>query len=304
LLMPASETMAQAANGLTEQLGEFGAACTVVPDTDQTPTYMIALDIDGTTTTEASMDVPAPTVAAITRVVEAGHHVVFSSGRSLVGILPIARAVGLTQGWMIASNGAVAAQLTPDEPGGYAVTACQTLPGDEVIAMALAEVGADELLVAVEEIGLGYAVSSRFAAGLINGHQRVAPTDELRTMDAPRIILRAPGICARLLDKVRALGLTANPAGPDHIDVTPTGLSKASAAEAIRQALRVARHRTVAVDDGVNGIEVLRWARRGVAMGHAPQAVLDAADEVTGTIDEAGLIPVLDSLLAGKAVAR
>ena len=54
---------------------------------------------------------------------------------------------------------------------------------------------------------------------------------------------------------------------------------------------------TVAVGDQRNDIEMLHWAARGVAMGQAPDEVKDAANEVTGTVEEDGLVPVLRSLL-------
>jgi HAD superfamily hydrolase (TIGR01484 family) len=294
LLMPSSATMAIAARRLTELLAESGAACTVVPDQDTAQAYMVLLDIDGTTTTNASPSVPDATARAIARVRAAGHHIVFASGRSLVGILPITRAVGLERGWAIASNGAVTARLDPEAPGGYLAEAHDTVHAGPVIDLALKHHG--KVTLGAEEIGQGYLVNREFTAGQVSGRQRVVSLQELRDQRTPRLILSAPGISEGLLGQVRDLGVTANPANPDWIDVTPAGLSKATAADAVRQVLGVPRRYTLAVDDGVNGIELLRWAARGVAMGHAPQRVKDAADEVTGTIDEAGLITVLESL--------
>mgnify|MGYP003406409530 len=42
---------------------------------------------------------------------------------------------------------------------------------------------------------------------------------------------------------------------------------------------------------------MLRWAARGVAMGNAPDEVKAVADEVTGDVDDDGLVDVLTSLL-------
>jgi hydroxymethylpyrimidine pyrophosphatase-like HAD family hydrolase len=50
----------------------------------------------------------------------------------------------------------------------------------------------------------------------------------------------------------------------------------------------------LAVGDGRNDLEMLRWAGHGVAMGHAPAEVQDVADEVTGTFEEDGCAAVLD----------
>ena len=76
----------------------------------------------------------------------------------------------------------------------------------------------------------------------------------------------------------------------------PSGITKASALEALRRELGVKPERTVAVGDGRNDVEMLAWAARGVAMGHAPLEVRAVADEVTGTIDDDGVLAVLRSL--------
>ena len=44
----------------------------------------------------------------------------------------------------------------------------------------------------------------------------------------------------------------------------------------------------LAIGDGRNDIEMLRWAGRGVAMGQAVEEVSAAADAVTGTVYEDG----------------
>ena len=43
---------------------------------------------------------------------------------------------------------------------------------------------------------------------------------------------------------------------------------------------------------------MLEWAALGVAMGHAPEPVRAVADEVTGTIEDDGVVDVLHRLLA------
>ncbi len=47
---------------------------------------------------------------------------------------------------------------------------------------------------------------------------------------------------------------------------------------------------------------MLRWAARGVAMGHAPEAVRAAADEVTGTIADDGVVAVDGTAVCYTAV--
>ncbi|MFD6140645.1 HAD family hydrolase [Promicromonospora sp. NPDC060271] len=261
---------------------------------------MIALDIDGTITASGSLDVPAMTTAAVSRARASGHHVVLASGRSLAGVMPIARALDLDTGWVVASNGAVIARLASGSDG-YELDAgidVQLLDSRLVITAALTA-RLPALGIAVEEIGVGYYVDALFPAGLLRGNQTVLPVHELQTLASPRIVLRAPSVHA-LVNPLRAVGLTVTPAGVDWLDVTPGGLSKATALETVRRRLSVDPTNTIAVGDSDNDIEALRWAARGVAMGDAPEIVRAAADEVTGNLQEHGVVDVLRSLTVAR----
>lgn len=261
---------------------------------------LVALDIDGTLL-GADREVPDVTVEAVTRARRSGHHVVLASGRSLVGVLPVARRLGFDQGWVIASNGAVLARTGDAVPEGYRLEKVHTFDVEPVVRLARAFIPGVQ--VGVEEIGWGYRVNRLFERGLVNGQQRRVADTELWNVPAPRVILRADGVRA-LLEPLRDLGVTPNPAGPDWVDVTPGAQSKATALERVRERLGVDPRRTVAVGDGVNDLEMLAWAARGVAMGHAPDAVRGAADEVTGTIEEHGVVAVLRTLpLPGRGGA-
>lgn len=77
----------------------------------------------------------------------------------------------------------------------------------------------------------------------------------------------------------------------------PRGVSKASGLEPLRELLGIDPAATLAIGDQRNDVEMLRWAGRGVAMGNAPEEVKAVADEVTGTVDDDGLVPILRSLL-------
>jgi len=267
------------------------------------PPVMVALDIDGTLTPSGSLDVPGPTVAAVTAVRRAGHHVVLSSGRSLAGVLPIAHELGIAQGWAVASNGAVIARLEPvseTHPHAYALDSGDVRPLDARLVMTTAlSARLPGLMIAVEEIGVGYYVSETFPDGLLRGEQTMLPVHELAALASPRIILRAPG-ADYLIGPLRTVGVTATPAADvGWIDVTGGGVSKASALETVRKRLRVDPADTIAVGDGINDLPALGWAARAVAMGHAPMEVRAAADEVTGTLEEHGAADVLRSLLPG-----
>jgi hydroxymethylpyrimidine pyrophosphatase-like HAD family hydrolase len=277
---------------LTPPLAETHRTPVSAADHRARPGALVALDIDGTLL-GADMTVPPATVEAVRDARRSGHHVVLASGRSLVGILPVARQLGMDQGWVVASNGAVVARVGDHLPGGFRLEKLHTFDVEPLIRRARAAI--PTVQVGVEEIGWGYRVNRLFERGLVNGEQRRVPDSELWNVPVPRAVLRAGGALA-LLEPLRALDVTANPAGSDWLDVTPGGQSKATALERVRGRIGVDPDRTVAVGDGVNDLEMLAWAARGVAMGHAPAAVLAAADEVTGTVEEQGVVAVLRTL--------
>ncbi|GAB3175896.1 HAD family hydrolase [Myceligenerans halotolerans] len=269
----------------------------------QSDAMLAALDIDGTVTREGSIQVPSRTITTVAAVRAEGHDVVLASGRSLAGILPVAERLKLTEAFVVASSGAVTALLDPRMPGGYEVVSAEMFDAGPIIELVCArQPGAR---IAIEEVGWGYFVTDRFPDGAINGNQMRLPLTDLMAARTPRLILRAPGVAAELLEHLWELGVTARASSPDSIDVTPNGVSKATALEPVRAKLGVSRARVVVVGDGQIDLPMFEWARAGggraVAMGHAPQAVRAAAGEVTGTLEENGAAAVLDSILTAES---
>ncbi|WP_253878210.1 HAD family hydrolase [Promicromonospora umidemergens] len=254
---------------------------------------LVALDIDGTLV-DSEQKVPTGTVPALDLVRAAGHEVVLASGRSLTGLLPIATRLGLTHGWAVCSNGALAVRLDRSAPSGYDVVETHTFDPAPVIRCALDV--APSVRVAVEEVGWGWRTSSVFEPGELNGQQKTVLLADLMAESATRVALTAPGI-RRYTDSLRATGVTVAPQGPDWLDVTAQGVNKAAALDVIRTHLGIPAERTVAVGDGVNDLDMLAWAGRSVAMGQAPAIVRSAAGETTDSIDQAGVLPVLASLV-------
>ncbi|WP_369371717.1 HAD family hydrolase [Promicromonospora sp. Populi] len=265
-------------------------------DTSRNRTTLAALDIDGTLAPSGTMQVALVVRLAVARLLDAGHHVVLASGRSLVGVLPIARELGLTAGWVVASNGAITARLDSRVPRGYELEDVQNFDPSQAVRLAWATLPG--LQIGAERVGWGYDVTHLFPPGRLNGAQQVVSHHYLEERSTTRLVLRGPG-ADRLVGPVRAAGLTAVLIEPGWVDVTAPGLSKATALEKVRANLGVDPAWTVAIGDGENDLEMLRWAAHGVAMGHAPAVVREAADAVTGTLDEHGAAAALDALHAG-----
>lgn len=255
--------------------------------------HMVALDVDGTLA--HSGHIPDVTVAAVQAVLAVGHHVVIATGRSLVGVAPIVRRLGLRRGHVICSNGAVTAWIS-----GRRLVIEDAVRFDASPALQRAGVAIPDALIATEIIGKGYQVNTRFPDGLLNGRQHVVRREhDLWAAPTTRAVVHAPD-AARLARELRwfdvtvTLGSTTEPG--DWLDVTASDLSKASALEAVRRRVGVSPERTIAVGDGHNDLPMFQWAARTVAMGNAPSEVQAAAGEVCGSITEHGVVDVLRSM--------
>jgi Cof subfamily protein (haloacid dehalogenase superfamily) len=265
----------------------------------------VALDIDGTLlkwvdgagTTHEEI---APAVhAAVGRALDAGAHVVLASGRSPHGMAPVADLLGLPDAipgagdrlWVVASNGAVVFRYPPLE-----VVHEETFDARPAVSAILER--HPTALVAVEERGVGYRVNRHFPDGELSGQMTIAEVAELVAGPVSRVIIRDPESTA---DEFVALAEDLGLHGTNYVvgwtawlDLAPVGVSKASGLEHVAKELGLTADDVLALGDGRNDIEMLRWARRGVAMGQAIQPVLDAADDVTESVYEDGAAVELD----------
>lgn len=259
--------------------------------------HLVALDLDGTTLDRQGHLRPAVR-AAVLRVARAGHEVVVATGRSSVSTVPVMQELGLPHGRAVCSNGAVTVRLDPATAGGYRVE--QAVTFDPAPILQVLHGAWTDAHVAVEEIGVGFRVNSPFPQSELSGRVRVVPWGELGGAPTPRVTFRSPTATAAdflaLAERLGLHGVSYAVGYTAWLDITPDGVTKASGLEPLRARLGIPRERTVAVGDQRNDLDMLRWAGCGVAMGDAPDDVRAAADRVTGTAQEDGLVPVLDLL--------
>ena len=139
--------------------------------------HLVALDVDGTIVTHAG-ELGERTRDAIRAVSDAGHEVVISTGRSIVATLPILRALDLSHGFAVCSNGAVTVRLDPTAPDGYLVE--ETVTFDPREALTLVMQHAPHILVAVEEVGVGFKVARPYPEGCLL-YTSPSPRDRTRS---------------------------------------------------------------------------------------------------------------------------
>ncbi|SEF14184.1 HAD family hydrolase [Jiangella alba] len=255
---------------------------------------LVALDVDGTLVTYAEAHQPPrpPVVDAVRRARDAGAHVVVATGRSMHSTLPLLDLLGLKDGYAVCSNGAVVvdvAMRAPVEIESFDIT--------DTVRYFTATI--PDAVLAVEELGRGYRVTGEFPAGDLDGDTTVVPHDQLVAKPVTRLVVRWPnGDRDRLRDIARdsglpsvdyAIGFTA------WLDIMPVGVSKASGLAKVATRLGVTASDALAVGDGHNDLEMLRWAAVGVAMGQAPDDVKAVADTVCGDVESNGLAALLEA---------
>jgi HAD superfamily hydrolase (TIGR01484 family) len=266
------------------------------PDEGWSP-KLVALDIDGTlfanerATGEVQETVTPAVRAAVDRVVDAGAHVVLATGRSTFGITHVWDMLGLPRGGdgkvlTVASNGSVTFSYPPVE-----VLSTVTFDASDLVRRLMEEV--PEAMVAVEEIGVGYRINKPFPPGEITGQMVLQSVEELVAEPVTRVIIRDPNSSehefVELAEKLGLQGTNYFIGWTAWLDLAPEGVSKAAGLDSVCARLGVDQRDVLAIGDGRNDLEMLRWAGRGVAMGQAPLEVQEAADAVTETVENDGV---------------
>ncbi len=245
---------------------------------------LVALDIDGTLL-GADQRVPERVLDAVSNVVAAGVPVVLSTGRGWAGTRPVAEALGLPPGQHVSSNGAVRVSFPPLE-----MLHRVTFDPTRVVERVLAE--HPEAMLATEVIGWGFKVNRLFPVGELNGGVMQVELDEMLSEPVTRVVVRDPNASEadflRLADRLGLHGVSYFIGYTAWLDIAPEGVDKASGLAAVCADLGIAASDVLALGDGRNDIEMLRWAGRGVALADAPAEVRLAADAVTGRFADGG----------------
>ena len=257
---------------------------------------LVALDIDGTlfanepSTGLVEETISPAVVAAVRRAYAAGAHVVMATGRSTFGVSHVWDQLGLPLNGgkvlSVASNGSVTFRYPPVE-----VRSTVTFDASAIVRMLMAEV--PNAAVAVEEVGVGYRLNRPFPDGEITGEMVLQTVEELVAKPVTRVIIRDPHSSeeefVELAEKLGLSGTNYFIGWTAWLDIAPEGISKASALADVAGELGVDQADVLAIGDGRNDIEMLRWAGRGVAMGQSPLEVQEAADDVTETVANDGV---------------
>jgi len=256
---------------------------------------LLALDIDGTIAPEVGL--PAPRIVdAIRATHAAGVEVMLVTGRPAHAVRGVAAALGLDELWVGSSNGAVLSRATPQS---WEIVARETFdPRDAVAAVQALDPNA---AIVVEEPGVGFRVSRSVPTAI--GQEPHLPFGSVpatatlvalasRLAPAPQLLAAVAGVDAYVMPWRHQ--------GWEVLDISPSHVSKATAVRTLAQRRAVLPEECAAVGDYLNDIAMLEWAGWGVAMGHAPALVREAADAVAPDFSEDGVLAVLAAISARR----
>lgn len=256
------------------------------------PFKMVALDVDGTLV-DGSNTMSRDAYDAVHAAAAAGAEIVIATGRSMPGVFDVLRKLELTQGVAVSSNGAVVFGFDGVD---WELLHVVTFDAREVVRRIIERI--PDAIVAVEEIGVGYRVNQDFPDGEINGKMTVQTIDELVNEPVTRVIIRSPEHSTEEFNSiVRDIGLTGTNYFIGYsawLDLAPLDVSKASGLSYLTRMRGLGPEDVLAIGDGHNDHEMLKWAGRGVAMGHAPDSVKAVSDAVTGSIGDDGAVVELN----------
>lgn len=261
---------------------------------------ILALDLDGTLTNSQKQITP-PTREALIRIQEAGIKVVLASGRPTTGVLPLARELQLQRfgSYILSFNGG---KITDCRSGQTVYN--RLLPKD--VAKPLFELIKDAPVDIV-----GY--SSR---GILSGLQTNEYTKLESTINGLPVI-HVDNFPASVEQENNKFLITGNPddiamvkkrlipyfhgllniycSDPFFLEIMPQNIDKAHSLCKLLSSIGLTTEQMVCCGDGCNDITMLETAGLGVAMANAQTAVKEAADYITLSNDEDGVLHVIEN---------
>ena len=263
--------------------------------------WLIAIDIDGTLVHDDGFLAPE-VIREVTRVRDLGHHVVVATGRAAANAFPVVQDVGIEQGHVVCSNGAVTIEIDKQDLKGYVVREVIGFDPAPVLSQLIEKL--PDAHFAVEDVDGTYRFHKPFPAYALGAKNVETPLDQLMHGEVSRVVVLSPEQNVNdFLEIVESVGLHSVSYAIGYtawLDISPQGVTKASALEQRRKSLNIPRNRVITIGDGRNDISMFEWANEGggfsFAMGQGPDEVKQAATVVTASVEEHGVAKVLSGL--------
>lgn len=264
---------------------------------------MLVLDLDGTLT-NSKKEITEPTRKALLEIQKEGKIVVLASGRPINGVAPLAKILEMDKygGYMLSFNGARITQCSTGE-----LVYNRTLPPSvirPIYETAKTYPGVDIISYTDTEILSGicsneYTEKEKF----INKMEIVPVADFPDALNFPVNKLLLPGppeilekIMPRLKDEYHSL-LNIYRSEPYFLEIMPQNVDKAHSLQKLLSSIGLTADEMICCGDGYNDLSMIEYAGLGVAMENAQPVIKEAANFVTRSNDEDGILYVIDRFM-------
>ena len=254
---------------------------------------LVASDLDGTLV-RSDLSVSERTRAVLARVEDAGALFVMVTGRPPRWMAPVAEATG-HRGLAVCANGALVYDLHTEQVVRSSLISAEA--AGEVVAALRREIPG--IAFAVEKGPDGFGREPGYIPRWDNGDVVVAPVEELVSSGVVKLLARheemgSDDLLARARACVGGLAECTHSSSDGLLEMSATGISKASGLASLAQEWDVQASEVGAFGDMPNDLPMLTWAGHSVGMANAHPEVLEAVDEVTASNDEDGVAQVLE----------
>ncbi len=263
---------------------------------------VLVLDIDGTLT-NSKKEITSATKQAIQDILKKGHKVILASGRPTPGMRRYEKELELESfgGYLLSFNGAKVVECRTGEIVYQRLLSLSMIPslygyarnngcglitylGDTVISA----FPPDEYVELEARInGLPISTVDNFKDFVdfeINKCLLTAPPDKAAVFEQ------------ELREKYKEVASVYR-SEPFFIEIMPKNVDKATSLDRMLEVIGMSKEAVVCCGDGFNDISMIKYAGVGVAMGNAQPAVKEAADYITATNDEDGLVEVINRFI-------
>lgn len=266
---------------------------------------VLVLDIDGTLT-NSKKEITPSTKAAIQDIMKKGHKVILASGRPTPGMRRYEQELELEKygGYLLSFNGARIVNCRSGEIVYQRTLPLILLPG----LYAFAKKHGCGLITYLANTVISAFEPDEYIEleARINGLP-VKPVDnflDFVDFEINKCLMTIDGDTAAVLERElqERYGEMASiyRSEPFFIEIMPKNVDKASSLDRMLQAIGQKRENTVCCGDGYNDISMIKYAGVGVAMGNAQPVVKEAADYITATNDEDGLVQVINEFFRSE----
>ncbi len=266
---------------------------------------VLVLDIDGTLT-NSKKEITENTKKSIVRIMEEGHIVILASGRPTPGMRRYEKELELEKygGYLLSFNGGKIVNCKTGE-----IVFQRTLPPHILLGIYKFALEHDCGLMTYmgDTIILGTRRDEYVELeAKINGMPIQEVEDMLRFVDfemnkclmtAP--IEKAPEYEEKLKELYGDI-VSIYRSEPFFIEIMPKGVDKATSLERMLNIEGWKRENTICCGDGFNDMTMISYAGVGIAMENAQERVKEAADFVTKSNDEDGIVTVINKFILNQ----